>query len=46
MSTYLKVLTFADDTTAYLSHPDLDELFNKATEEMKHIYKWLCANRL
>jgi hypothetical protein len=45
MSTSLKVLTFADDTTAYLFQPDLDELFNKASEEMKHIYKWLCAEK-
>jgi hypothetical protein len=40
------VLSFADDTTLYLSHTEIKSLFKDANSNMKNLYKWLCANML
>ena len=42
----LSVLSFADDTTLYLSHSNVKTLFQSANNELKKLYKWLCANKL
>ena len=40
------LLSFADDTSLYLSHSDVDILFQNANTEMNNLYEWFCANRL
>ena len=40
------ILSFADDTTLYLSDPDLSSLYHKANKEINQLYNWFCANRL
>lgn len=45
-ATNLKVLSFADDTTAFTSHPNLDTLFETANREANGLYEWFCANKL
>ena len=40
------VLSFADDTTLYLSHTEIKSLFKNANSHMKNLYKWLCVNML
>ncbi len=42
----LKMLTFADDTTLYYSHSNVDTLFHIVNLEINKIYEWLCANKL
>ena len=39
-----KTLSFADDTTVYKSGVDI--LFYNINQELKHLYDWLCANKL
>lgn len=45
-ATELNILTFADDTTAYMSHPNHEQLVHKTNQEIKKIYRWCCANKL
>ncbi len=45
-STVLNVLTFADDTTAYLSHHNLQILFTTVNRELDKMYNWFCTNKL
>ena len=45
-STSLNLLSFADDTTVYKSGPDVDILIYNINQELKHLYDWLCANKL
>jgi hypothetical protein len=45
-STEANILSFADDTSLYLSHPDINTLFEKANLEINNLYDWFCANRL
>ncbi len=41
-----QILSFADDTTIYLSHHDESILYQQANIELEHLYEWLCANKL
>ena len=45
-STYLNLLSFADDTTIYQSHYDIDSLTTTANQELNKIYTWLWATKL
>ena len=45
-STNEHILSFADDTTVFLSDNDPTRLFNRANESMNAIFNWFCANRL
>ena len=42
----LTILSFADDTTVYISNPSVDEMVDIVNTELKKLYGWLCANRL
>ena len=42
----LSILSYADDTTVYLSGPDTNEMIDIMNTELKKLYDWLCANRL
>ena len=42
----LSVLSYADDTTVYLSGPNTNEMIDIMNTELKKLYDWLCANRL
>ena len=42
----LSVLSFADDTTLYLSDSNIKTLYRVANNELNKLYKWLCANKL
>ena len=37
---------YADDTSIFLSHTDLQTLVQSMNNEMRHISQWLKANRL
>ena len=37
------ILSFADDTTIFLSHSNLDQLFIKANFEINKLYEWFCS---
>ena len=41
-----KILSFADDTTLYVSNSDIDTLFETANSNLNRLYEWFCANRL
>ena len=45
-STSSKILSFADDTSLFLSHSNITELFRKANTDMHALFEWFCANRL
>ena len=45
-STNEHILSFADDTTVFLSDNEPTRLFNGANESMNAIFNWFCANRL
>ena len=40
-----KVL-FADDTTVDKSRPRVDTLIYNIHQKLRHLYDWLCANKL
>ena len=40
------ILSFADDTTLYISDHNFISLFGKVNEEINKLYKWFCANKL
>jgi len=40
------ILSFADDTTIYVSDSNIDSLFNKANILVNSLFKWFCSNRL
>ena len=42
----LTILSFADDTTVFISNPSVDEMVDNVNTELKKLYGWLCANRL
>ena len=46
MSTDAHILSFADDTSMYISDNDINRLYSKANYAMKCLYEWFCANRL
>ena len=45
-ATVLNVLSFADDTTVFLSGHNIERLCTQINSELKHMHTWLCANRL
>ena len=40
------ILSFADDTTIYSSHSDINSLFEMGNTEINNLYIWLCTNKL
>jgi hypothetical protein len=40
------ILSFADDTTMYVSDPDVNLLYKKAETEVNNLFNWFCANKL
>ena len=45
-STNLNVLSYADDTTAFMSGYDIGILTERVNTELENIYTWLCENKL
>ena len=45
-STTENILSFADDTTVFLSDTDPTNLFNRANASLEAIFNWFCANKL
>jgi len=42
----ISLLSFADDTTLYMSHADPAVLYNTINNELVKLNDWFCANRL
>jgi hypothetical protein len=42
----VNILSFADDTTIYMSHSNMEELFRQANQNINKICNWFCANKL
>jgi len=40
------ILSFADDTTLYVSHSNINTLLFIANERLKNLFTWFCANKL
>ena len=40
------ILSFADDTTLYMSDTNINSLYKQANSELNDLYKWFCANKL
>jgi hypothetical protein len=40
------ILSFADDTTIYVSDSNIDSLYNNANILVNSLFKWFCSNRL
>jgi len=45
-STTLNILSYADDTTAYLTNKNLQDIFNQANKELNSLNQWFIANNL
>lgn len=45
-SANVNILSFADDTTIYMSHSNMEELFRQANQNVNKIFNWFCANKL
>jgi hypothetical protein len=43
-STSMKILSFANDTTAYLSRPYITELKQHVNTELVKLNEWICVN--
>jgi hypothetical protein len=43
---YILHVSFTDDTTVYLSHKNLNELYNIVNQELVKPNDWFCANKL
>ena len=39
-------ISYADDTTLYMSNSNLNELFLEANSTINELFQWFCANRL
>ncbi len=39
-------MSFADDTSLYISDANTEQLFDKANIEINKLYNWFCSNRL
>ena len=37
---------YADDTTFYTTHNDIDILYNCTNMELKKLYNWICLNKV
>ena len=40
------ILSFADDTTLFMSHNDISVLYRDANKHINDLYYWFCANKL
>ena len=40
------IMSFADDTTLFVSHSNLDQLYRTANEHINKLYEWFCSNGL
>ena len=40
------ILSFADDTTVFISDSDPRRLFSRANKSLEAVFHWFCANRL
>ena len=45
-STRENILSFADDTSLFISDSNIDNLFQRANTEINNLFNWFCANRL
>jgi hypothetical protein len=45
-STEANILSFADDTSLYLSHHNIEHVFNNANLEINNLFEWFCSNKL
>ena len=45
-SEHLKIINFADDSTAYLTHNDISSAIQVVNRELVNLDKWICANKL
>jgi hypothetical protein len=45
-STTENILSFADDTSLFISDSNIDNLFQRANTEINNLFNWFCANRL
>ena len=39
------ILSFADDTTKFLSHNDINTIYDEANQQINQLYEWFCANK-
>jgi len=46
VSSSLKFILFADDTSVFLSGKDINQLINTLNSELSKLYTWLCINKL
>ena len=42
----INLLCFADDTTAYMSGPNVNDLTAEVNVQLKKLYDWFCCNKL
>ena len=40
------ILSFADDTTLFMSDSNIETLYANANKQVNALYDWFCANRL
>jgi hypothetical protein len=40
------ILSFADDTTLYMSNSNLNKLFSDVNIQINNLFQWFCANKL
>ena len=40
------IFSFADETTLYVSHSNINELFLIANKRLENLFSWFCANKL
>ena len=40
------IVSFADDTTLYMSNSDVTQLFCDVNTQINNLFKWFCANKL
>ena len=45
-SCHCNILSFADDTTLYVSHSNINTLFSIVNEQLNNLFAWFCANKL
>ena len=45
-STNAKILSFADDTSLFISNANVNTLYETANVEMNKLFEWFCANGL
>ena len=45
-SCHANILSFADDTTLYMSGSNLDQLYADANTQINSLLEWFCSNKL